>query len=87
MWWVYIVRCADGSLYVGEPSDLDLRLLRHNEGRVSAFTAHRQPVVLAYSEQRPTREAALTRERQLKRWIRAKKEAVISEDLALLKRL
>jgi predicted GIY-YIG superfamily endonuclease len=52
--WVYIVRCADDSLYVGETDDLDLRLLRHNEGRASAFTAHRRPVVLAYSERCPT---------------------------------
>jgi predicted GIY-YIG superfamily endonuclease len=87
MWFVYIVRCADDSLYVGETNDLDLRLLRHNEGRASAFTARRRPVVLAYSEQCPTREAALTRERQLKRWTRAKKEALISGNLLLLKRL
>lgn len=87
MWFVYIVRCADGSLYIGETSDLDLRLLRHNEGRASAFTARRRPVVLVYSEQYQTRQAALPRERQLKRWTRAKKEALIAGDPALLKRL
>jgi predicted GIY-YIG superfamily endonuclease len=87
MWFVYIVRCADGSLYIGETNDVDLRLRRHNEGRASEFTARRRPVVLAYSEQYPTRQAALPRERQLKRWTRAKKEALIAGDTALLKRL
>ena len=87
MWFVYIVRCADGSLYIGETNDLDLRLLRHNEGRAAAFTARRRPVALVYSEQYATRQAALTRERQLKRWTRAKKEALIAGDTALLKRL
>ena len=81
------MRCAEGSLYVGHTDDLDLRLLRHNEGRASAFTACRRPVVLAYSEQCPTREAALMRERQLKGWTRAKKEALISGNLLVLKRL
>ena len=87
MWFVYIVRCADGALYIGETGDLDLRLLRHNEGRASAFTAGRRPVALVYSEQYPTRQAALPRERQLKRWTRAKKEALIARDLELLKQL
>jgi predicted GIY-YIG superfamily endonuclease len=87
MWFVYIVRCADDSLYIGETNDLDLRLLRHNEGQASAFTAQRRPIVLQYSEQHPTRVAALKRERQLKRWTRAKREALISGDTARLKRL
>lgn len=87
MWFVYILRCADTSLYVGETGNLDLRVAKHNNGRASAFTACRRPVVLAYSESHPTREDALRRERQLKRWTRAKKEALIAGDLEALKRL
>ena len=87
MWNVYILRCSDKSLYIGETDDVDLRLTRHNDGRGSVRTSTRRPVVLAYSEVHPTRQAALKRERQLKRWTRAKKEALIAGDLDLLKRL
>ena len=86
MWFVYILRCADNSIYIGETNDLALRVLRHNEGRASSFTVTR-PVVLAYSESHPDRAAALTRERQLKRWTRAKKEALIAGDIVRLKQL
>ena len=87
MWHVYILRCADNSLYVGETNDVGGRLARHNEARGSVFTTSRRPVVLAYFETHPNRELALRRERQLKGWTRAKKEALIAGDLALLKRL
>ena len=87
MWFVYMVRCTDDSLYVGETGDLDVRLVKHNEGSGSAFTANRRPVVLAYSENHSTREIALKRERQIKRWTRDKKEALIANDLTLLKKL
>ena len=71
-----VLRCADNSIYISETNDLALRVLRHNEGRASSFTVTRRPVVLAYSESHPDRVAALTRERQLKRSTRAKKEAL-----------
>jgi predicted GIY-YIG superfamily endonuclease len=51
------------------------------------FTARRLPVVLVYAEQYATRIDAVKRERQLKRWTRAKKEALVADDRALLKRL
>jgi predicted GIY-YIG superfamily endonuclease len=87
MSYVYILRCADGSLYVGATDNLEARLLRHNEGKASAFTAERRPVVLAYSERLASRINALQRERQLKGWTRTKKEALIGGDLELLKKL
>ncbi len=87
MRYVYIVRCSDGSLYIGETDDLTARVTRHNEGRGCVFTARRRPVVLVYSEQCATRREALKRERQLKHWTRAKKEALIAGDLVALKRL
>jgi predicted GIY-YIG superfamily endonuclease len=87
MWFVYIVRCADGSLYIGEAHDVPSRISRHNDGSASSFTAKRRPVELVLCEEHPHREAALIRERQLKRWTRRKKEALIATDLPRLKRL
>jgi predicted GIY-YIG superfamily endonuclease len=87
MHFVYILRCADGALYVGETSDIDARLASHNDGRGARFTSLRRPVTVAYSEAYPTRAAALVRERQLKGWTRAKKEALVDGDLGRLKRL
>ena len=85
--FVYILRCADGSLYIGETGNLQRRLGQHRDGSACAFTKRRGPVSLAYAEEHPTSLSARRRERQLKRWTRAKKEALIVGDLALLKRL
>ena len=87
MRYVYILRCADDSLYIGETDRPSSRLARHNDGRGCVFTASRLPVNLVYSEEYATHDEALQRERQLKRWTRAKKEALIAGDRPLLKRL
>jgi len=87
VYFVYILRCADRSLYVGHTDDLDARVEKHNRGEGAMFTTKRLPVAVVYSERHPSRREASERERQLKRWTRAKKEALISGDLALLKRL
>jgi predicted GIY-YIG superfamily endonuclease len=87
MWFVYILRCADDSFYIGETRDVGQRLAQHNKGCAAAHTAKRRPVRVAYVEAVGDREAALARERQLKRWSRVKKEALIAGDLAALKRL
>lgn len=84
---VYILRCADGALYVGETTDVPARVRRHLEGNGSRFTARRRPVALVLVETYDSRAGALDRERQLKRWTRAKKEALIVGDMALLKRI
>jgi putative endonuclease len=86
MAYVYILRCSDNSLYIGATTNLDARLTRHNGGSACAFTASRRPVALVYSEVHDTPEAAMKRERQLKGWTRAKKEALIAGD-SILKRL
>ena len=83
----YVLRCADGSLYVGETAALDDRIRLHNIGRGPTFTRIRRPVALAYSETHDSRAAAVNRERQVKRWTRAKKEALVAGDLSLLKKL
>ena len=87
MWFVYILRCADESFYVGETGDVAKRLAAHNKGCASAHTAIRRPVQLAYVEEHFSRATSLDRERQLKRWSRAKKEALIAGDSAALKKL
>jgi predicted GIY-YIG superfamily endonuclease len=71
---VYLLRCADGSLYVGETSDLQTRERHHNEGRGGSYTARRRPVLIVYAEQYSSRKGALERERQIKRWSSEKKE-------------
>lgn len=87
MWFVYILRCSDGTFYVGETQDVAKRLVAHNKGCASAHTAIRRPVQLAYIEEHASRAASLDRERQLKGWSRAKKKALIAGDLAALKQL
>jgi predicted GIY-YIG superfamily endonuclease len=87
MMHLYVLRCADEALYIGVTEDLSGRLARHNEGRGCVFTARRAPVTLVYTESLPTRTAAMARERQIKRWTRAKKEALVAGDLKTLKRL
>jgi predicted GIY-YIG superfamily endonuclease len=85
--FVYILRCADGTLYTGYACDPREREKVHNDGRGAQYTAGRRPVRLVYSEACKSVGDALRREHQLKRWSRAKKEALIAGDLAKLKLL
>lgn len=75
---VYIVRCADGTLYTGYARDPRARETVHNAGRGARYTAGRRPVCLVYSESFDSLSDALKREHQLKRWNRARKEALIA---------
>jgi predicted GIY-YIG superfamily endonuclease len=68
MFSVYIVRCTDGTFYVGHTENLEARVATHNAGTGASYTAKRRPVVLVFSEEHLTRGAAIKRERQLKRW-------------------
>ncbi len=76
--FVYIVRCADGSLYTGYTRDPRAREKAHNSGRGARYTSGRRPVHLVYTEACATVGDALRRERQVKRWPRAKKAALIA---------
>ena len=78
---VYILRCSDGTFYVGHTTSVDERIAAHNAGEGPAYTRHRRPVELAHSESFDTSSAAVHRERQLKKWTRRKKEALINGDL------
>ena len=82
--YIYLLRCADNSLYVGETSDLQTRERHHNEGRGGRYTAKRRPVHIVYAEQVGSRPDAVRRERQLKRWSSQKKEMLVRGDLESL---
>ena len=77
MHFVYIVRCADGSLYTGYARDPRARVRVHNAGRGARYTSGRRPVRLVYSEGFETLSAAMKREHELKQWSRARKQALI----------
>jgi len=77
-WFVYMLRCADGSLYTGITTDIARRLAEHNgEGGLGArYTRSRRPVTLAYTEPADSRAAASRREAAIKRLDRARKLAL-----------
>ena len=78
MAWVYLLRCADGTLYCGWTVDLDARLAAHNAGRASRYTRSRLPVQLAWSARQPDRSAARREEARIKALPRAAKLALIA---------
>jgi predicted GIY-YIG superfamily endonuclease len=78
-WSVYVLRCADGSLYTGATNDPTRRCERHNAGKGARYTRGRRPVLLVYLERHPGRGAALRREAAIKALTRRAKEALIRE--------
>jgi len=81
-WYVYLVRCADDSLYTGIATDVDRRCQEHNAGTASRYTRTRLPVQVVYRESHPDRSAASKREYALKQLSRAQKEALIQSQRA-----
>ena len=83
--YVYILRCADGSYYVGSTrTSLEQRLTEHNSGHFGGYTARRRPVSLVYHQEFQRVEDAIAAERQIKGWRRAKKEALTRGDFDAL---
>jgi putative endonuclease len=76
-WSVYLLRCADGTLYAGSTTDVEARTRTHNDGRGARYTSGRRPVEVVYVEACGSRSAALKREHALKRLTRTAKEALI----------
>lgn len=76
-YWVYILACADGSLYTGITNDLTRRLETHNRGKASKYTRSRLPVRLLYQENCPDKSEALRRELHIKGLSREKKLLLI----------
>jgi putative endonuclease len=76
--WVYMLRCADGTLYTGWSNDLQRRVARHNAGTASRYTASRLPVALAMAVPMPDRSSAMREEARIKRLDRRAKLALIA---------
>jgi predicted GIY-YIG superfamily endonuclease len=79
IWFVYLLRCADDSLYTGITKDLGRRCEQHNTGTASRYTRSRRPVSLVYHERRPSKGKALQREAALKALSRREKELLIDQ--------
>ena len=77
IYYTYIVKCSDGSLYTGYTNDLNGRLRAHNSGKGAKYTRCRRPVELVYYEEYPTKEEAMSREWHIKRLTRPEKEKII----------
>ena len=78
--WVYILRCADGSYYVGCTTHLEQRIGQHHAGTFGGYTSSRRPVELVYASEHQELVTAIAFERQVKKWSRVKKEALIRRD-------
>jgi len=89
MYYVYIVRTNDDRLYIGHTRNLDRRLIEHARGKFGAkfLKDHGKGFHMIHSEVFESRTAAMRRERQLKRWSRAKKEALVRGEIETLTRL
>ncbi len=87
-YWVYLLRCADHSYYVGITSRLEFRVAQHNAGEYrGCYTHRRRPVELAYAQEFADVEEAIAAEKQLKGWSRAKKTALIAGNWNEIRRL
>lgn len=76
----YMLRCSDGSYYVGHTDDLNARIGAHQSGLLPGYTQNRRPVALVWHPDFPERDQAFAAERQIKGWSRPKKEALIRGD-------
>ena len=75
--WTYILLCVDDLYYTGHTDDLERRIAQHQTGAIEGFTSSRLPVRLMWSQDFPTRLEALEAEARIKKWSRAKKDALI----------
>jgi putative endonuclease len=88
MFWVNMLRCADRSFYVGHTENLEARSAQHKQGSItSCYTYQRRPVTLVFSQDFPSRIEALSMERKIKGWNRAKKTALIRRDWREISRI
>ncbi len=87
IYYFYILKCSDKSYYAVSTTNIENRIKAHNMGEGAAYTAKRRPVQLVYNERFNSLDDAVKRERQIKKWSRAKKEALISGEKKKLKKL
>jgi len=86
-YWIYILKCSDGSYYTGSTSDIEKRISEHQQGTIKGYTNNRRPVKLIFSDYFGDVYDAISAERQIKGWTRAKKEALIQGNFKLLHEL
>ena len=87
-YYIYILLCSDNSYYIGVTNNLEKRVLQHQNGfDLSSYTFNKRPITLVYDEQFIDIKQAIEREKQLKKWSRAKKEALVNKDIVKLKNL
>ncbi len=84
---MYILKCSDGSYYTGSTKDLDKRILQHQSGEGANHTSKRLPVKLVYYEEFMRIDEAFFREKQVQKWSKKKKEALINGEFEDLKSL
>ena len=85
--WFYILKCSDNSFYCGCTSDIENRVNEHQLGRFKGYTSARLPVKLVYSQEFSDINDAISAERQIKKWSKKKKEALLNGDFYLLHEL
>ncbi len=86
MYYVYILRCGDGSLYTGITTNVSRRAAVHNAGKGAKYTRSRLPVTVVYQEAQPDKSAALRREIEIKALSRAEKLRLIADPTNTQKR-
>jgi predicted GIY-YIG superfamily endonuclease len=83
--YVYILRCSDGSYYTGHTDNIEARISQHKQGLIkNCYTSTRLPVELVFHQDFGSRDEAFAAERKIKGWSRPKKEALIKGDWALI---
>jgi predicted GIY-YIG superfamily endonuclease len=87
MAYTYILQCADNSYYTGVTNDIERRLWEHQHGRIPGYTRHRHPAKLVWCSENVDMISAIRAEKQIKGWLRAKKEALIMGDYTALQQL
>ncbi len=85
--YVYMLKCSDGSYYTGHTENLELRFEQHKDGAYDGYTKIRRPLELVYKRVFSSREAAFSAEQKIKGWSRKKKEALIRNDWEEISRL
>jgi predicted GIY-YIG superfamily endonuclease len=85
--WTYMLRCSDGSFYVGCTTDLEARMAQHHAGHFTGYTSDRRPVVLVWADACEDINDAIAMERRIKGWGRAKKSALVNGDWSLIRAL
>ncbi len=78
-YYFYIARCSDDTLYSGSCNNIQKREERHNRGEGAKYTKYRRPVTIVYHEDYDTLKEAMSRETQVKKWRRDKKEMLIDK--------